>query len=160
MNFCQRHWDQLKSDIDKFGLSEFVSENSHQVVEHIRRDIEGESTVIDFEPLIGAATTASTMAMRFLGLEVLTPEPGNDLPTCPACLLSRYNWTEGAAWQMVLAGYKRGLISDEAFEKAKGDGSTILYPSDSSPFMKSSRFGFVLLFLGFLNSQDHDRGYT
>ena len=112
MNFCQAHWDELKERINEFGLSKYIADDGKQAVEHLMREVEGGSTVVDFEPLLGASMAMATRALQIIGLAMMQSDHKGER-RCPVCAMAEYDWVEAAAWQSVLDAKKRGLITED-----------------------------------------------
>ena len=118
MNFCKKHWDAISDDVERLGLSRFVARSGDEAVDHVVRELEGDSTVVDFEPLIGASSQLFSIACNFVGSSVMLAELGEEKPPCPVCALETYDWCEGAVAQAVKEAARRGLLTDEELEDA------------------------------------------
>lgn len=118
MNFCKKHWDAIKEDVERLGLSRFVAQSGEQAVEHIVREFEGESTVVDFEPLLGASGQLFSIACNFIGSSVMFAAEGDERPPCPVCAIETYDWCEGAVAQAVKEAARRGLMTSEEIDQA------------------------------------------
>lgn len=109
MNMCKEHWEKLKEAIDTRGLSKFVANNGQEVANYIARDVKGENTVVDFEPLMGSSTCLSGLAMRIGGLAVLSPNDDGTMP-CPVCFLQSFDYVAAAAEGALAEAKDRGLV--------------------------------------------------
>lgn len=112
MRFCEEHWGILKESIEKYGLGRFVAKSGEEVMGHLKREIEGEATVIDFEPLMGAHNMLMSVASSYVGRRLFLQAPDGS-HRCPVCELISYNWAEGAAWQARLEAEGRGLVPSD-----------------------------------------------
>lgn len=111
MNFCQKHWDELKTAITERGLMQFVASSGPQIAEHVIRGLDGNSTVIDFEPLLGSSICVHRLASNIGGFSaVMTPDPETGRPPCPVCFLMRFDWIKAAADGALEEAKQRGLI--------------------------------------------------
>lgn len=110
MQMCSLHWEQLRADIDKFGLAHLVAPDGQSAAEMAARQVEGTNGPLDFDPLMSAFYGLTNMAMQFMGLNLMVGDK------CPACELRDYNWTEGAAYQSRLYAERNGLLLTSATE--------------------------------------------
>lgn len=109
MRFCDKHWTEMKEEIDHRGLSQFIAEDGKQVVDHLMREAQGEATVADFEPLMGCHNIIWNAAMQIIGLSLMHPkEDGSH--KCPVCELRDYNWIEMAGMSAFAEAERRGLV--------------------------------------------------
>lgn len=109
MKMCQLHWEMLKSSVEKYGLGHFIANDGKEATEHLTRELEGENTVVDFEPLLGSHNQLLSIAIQFTGGQVMAlDDEGNH--KCPVCELKKYNWAEGMAWQARIEAERRGLV--------------------------------------------------
>jgi hypothetical protein len=109
MQICQTHWEELKAAIDARGLSQFIAKDGKEAIEHTVRELNGEDTVVDFEPLMGSNWWLSNAAMHYFGLAVMEPnEDGSN--KCPVCMLQGINWIEMCADLGLNEAKKRGLV--------------------------------------------------
>lgn len=109
MNMCKEHWEVLKEAIDARGLSKFVANDGQEVLDHTVRDVNGENTVVDFEPLMGSSICLSSLAMRIGGLAVLSPNADGTMP-CPVCFLQSFDYVGAAADGALAEAKDRGLM--------------------------------------------------
>lgn len=114
MQMCQPHWDQLRADIDKYGLSHLVAPDGRAAMDMAVRQLEGQDAPLDFDPLMSAFWALSSMATSFIGLSMMMGDK------CPSCELRDYNWTEGAAYQSLLHAQKNGLLIPPFSGESKG----------------------------------------
>lgn len=108
---CQPHWDQLRSDVSKYGLDHLVAPDGKAAVEMMVRQIEGKDGPLDFDPLMNAHNALTGIALDLIGRRLMTPTDDGG-QRCPACELRDYNWVEGAAFQSRLYAEKNGLLLD------------------------------------------------
>lgn len=105
MKSCQPHWDKLRADIDKYGLSHLVPQDGFVAAQLLAKEISGEANPIDFDPLMSAYMQLTSAALNFVGSKVLF-----EADSCPACELAKYDWVEGAAYQSRIFAEKNGLL--------------------------------------------------
>jgi len=111
-NFCQQHWDELKAAIEARDLMQFVAKDGKQAMENMVRDLEGQNTVVDYEPLLGSDFCMSNVAMSFYGLRMMAVEEGEEKPPCPVCMMQKMPWIEWVASGALAEAIRRGLIAD------------------------------------------------
>lgn len=109
MNICKEHWDKLREAIEARGLGKFVANNGQELIDHTVRDLKGENTVMDFEPLMGAAICISGLAMGIGGLALMTPGEDGTMP-CPVCFLQSFDYVSAAADGALAEAKDRGLM--------------------------------------------------
>lgn len=109
MNMCKEHWDKLRESIDTRGLGKFVANNGQELTEHTVRELKGENTVMDFEPLMGSAMCLSRLAMSIGGLALMTPNEDGKMP-CPVCFLQSFDYVSAAADGALAEAKDRGLM--------------------------------------------------
>lgn len=109
MNMCKEHWGKLREAIDARGLGNFVANNGQELTEHTIRDLKGENTVMDFEPLMGSAICLSRLAMGIGGLALMTPNEDGIMP-CPVCFMQSFDYVNAAAEGALAEAKKRGLM--------------------------------------------------
>jgi hypothetical protein len=107
MQFCDKHWQNLRASVSKYGLDHLIAPDGKAAAEMMARQLEGTDTPIDFDPLMAAHNQLLDVAVNFVGLKVMGD-------TCPVCELERYEWTDGAAYQSMLYAQKNGLMLEEA----------------------------------------------
>lgn len=111
MNFCLSHWEELKDAIAERGLMQFVADSGPALVEHVVRDIKGENTVIDFDPLLGSSICVHRLAANVGGIAALmTADPETGRPMCPVCFLKGFDWINAAADGALEEAKERGLV--------------------------------------------------
>lgn len=87
MQFCTRHWEQLRQAIKDNGLWEFVSHSGQEVVGRMKKELEGQITVPD--PLMTAHNMITGRAIEHGGLYLMTAkEDGSHY--CPLCELDEH----------------------------------------------------------------------
>lgn len=104
MKMCDEHWAHLREAVSKLKLDHLISPDGMAAAQMMKRQLEGNDTAIDFDPLMSANGQLMTLAVNFVGMKMMT----GDL--CPACELAAYDWTEGAAYQSRLFAEKNGLL--------------------------------------------------
>jgi hypothetical protein len=77
MNMCQEHWDRLREKINQRGLSHLIAPDGQtaaaQLADQFQRSAEDrdESTVANFDPLMGAFMAIGSNIMGLLGQSAL-----------------------------------------------------------------------------------------
>lgn len=79
MKYCQKHWDQLKDSIKKYGIWSMVSSDA---IEALRRQQATTQTKENFDPLMACSIQVYQRALRLLGFYML-----NEVEICPVCEL-------------------------------------------------------------------------
>ncbi len=119
MNFCQPHWDRLRAEVDRRGLSGFLPDSGEQGASQLQRAAEESEPSIDsFDPLMAANLAIFSAALSLVGVVLMTPNEDGS-PRCPLCYLqARHDeectdegcdfdlptvWIEGAVNDQVLA---------------------------------------------------------
>lgn len=85
MNYCQAHWDQLRTAIDAQGLGHLVTPSGSQVLTDTLAEFRGGDKA-PFDPLIHACSLVLGRAMRVFGRALFTPDEQGAL-RCPVCML-------------------------------------------------------------------------
>lgn len=93
MKFCQPHWDALRGEIERRGLSRLVAKGGTAAAERMAREIEGTAGPDDFDPLMAAHNLILNNAMDVCKRAGASPlvlmmpnEDGSD--RCPLCFLN------------------------------------------------------------------------
>jgi hypothetical protein len=87
MKFCQPHWVELRKQIESAGLSALVAESGKQAVKNLASEVEGGTTVDNFDPLMNAHNYIWGAAMNLCGM-VLMQDNENGSEKCPLCYLA------------------------------------------------------------------------
>jgi hypothetical protein len=86
MKFCMPHWTKLREAIDVRGMTHLVSQSGMAAMESMVKDLTGQATLMDFDPLMSAHNMIVQNTMSIMGIDVLTQnEDGTD--KCPICYL-------------------------------------------------------------------------
>lgn len=110
MQFCKPHWEALRAAIEKRGLNQFIAENGKQAMEHVVRELKGEDTVVDFEPLMGSHNMLLNAAMHYYNPLFVMGMNEDGSHRCPVCLLASLDWVEWVADGALGEATRRGLV--------------------------------------------------
>lgn len=109
MQFCQSHWDSLRTAITERGLARFIAPDGRAAAEEARRQLEGTTNRAQApDPLMQAHWMLVSAATDAMGLEIMNPEPCVNCAIaeghCPLCEVeagagrgSALNWINGCA---------------------------------------------------------------
>lgn len=83
MQWCQQHWDGLRAEIERQGLTGFVASSGRVAAEQFSRAVSGEESLDTFDPLMGAHWAINAFIAEQMG-------PGGFLTLmayegCPIC---------------------------------------------------------------------------
>ncbi len=86
MKICQSHWDLLRAEITKLGLSHLVARSADEANGVVERALDGSyDSYDDFDPLLLANYYIWHAAIELYGPELMiTPTDVGD-PRCPLC---------------------------------------------------------------------------
>lgn len=89
MQFCDKHWETLKTEIKERGLWGLVPTSGEQAIARMKSELDqGELTASNFDPLMYAHNAIVNNVMDLIGLQVLLPnEDGSD--RCPLCYIQQ-----------------------------------------------------------------------
>lgn len=117
MNWCQRHWDQLRQAIIDRGLDGFGAQNGEEAAKSMQSQLAGEEEA--FDPLLGSWTRLN-LAMA----ESLHGQGRHDEIVklrCPMCILIEdgqpelvENWINGVTDSAKAYAIEQGLIKADA----------------------------------------------
>lgn len=113
MRFCQPHWDALRTAIEKRGMGSFIARSGEEAMAHTVREIDGETTVIDFEPLMSAHWALVNLAGSIMGPLHCMVSNDDGSHRCPVCEIQSFNYVDAAADMMLLEAQQRGLLQSE-----------------------------------------------
>lgn len=68
MRWCQGHWDGLKAEINRQGMSGLIPTDGNRMAENLQREIDGEQSTDTFDPLMGAMMGMNAFMMGPVGL--------------------------------------------------------------------------------------------
>lgn len=115
MKFCMPHWDRLKQAIEDRGLTKLVHSSGEAVVDSMVREVEGNATPGDFDPLANATWAIYGAYIRDVGLAaMMVSEDGKEV--CPLCGVKSArddmddNWINGSADQQLDHARSLGLM--------------------------------------------------
>lgn len=111
MQICPDHWANLRDDVRKYGLNHLIAPSGEAAAAMAARQVEGKEGPLDFDPLMNANWQLSSIALDFMGLSAMEGDK------CPVCLLEKYDWCEGAAYQSLLYAQKNGLLNPAENQK-------------------------------------------
>jgi hypothetical protein len=86
MRFCTDHWDRLREEIDKRGLTPMISGNGEEAARRQESEIKEGATLANFDPLLGAHWLIVQHALEFLGPRLLVPNEDGE-HRCPLCFM-------------------------------------------------------------------------
>jgi hypothetical protein len=84
MRFCQPHWDLARELVEKHGLMPLVAKDGQEAIERTVGELQGQSLVDTFDPLMGIHWHYANGALECGGLAMLTPKD-DGTPRCPVC---------------------------------------------------------------------------
>lgn len=76
MKMCQRHWDGLRAEVDRLGMSHLVAKDGAEAVD---RAVKGED-----DPLMRCYWMITNRALEAIGLDLLVVGPNGE-EVCPQC---------------------------------------------------------------------------
>lgn len=79
MQFCKPHWDALRAAVDAKGMSQLVARSGEKAMEDIKTQLEGTSTLENWDPLMASYWAISGKVLERVGLGAM-PED-----FCPLC---------------------------------------------------------------------------
>ncbi len=83
MKICQPHWEKMKAEIEKLGLSQFISKNSKEAFNRMTSDAV-DLDVMPADPLMMANNMIWSRSIEHLGLYLMAvKEDGSHF--CPLC---------------------------------------------------------------------------
>lgn len=109
MKFCTEHWEALRTAIDARGMGELVARSGEEAVEYLKREVEGEATVFDFDPLMGCHNTLTHVALQLAGIKMMYADENGE-QVCPVCALKAIDWINDAADGALYEARKRGIV--------------------------------------------------
>jgi len=84
MRMCKDHWDKLKAEVERRGLTKFIARDGEEAAKRTVGEYSEEAR--NFDPLMGAHNMIVSAALEKLGLDLLIAnESGPD--KCPLCEL-------------------------------------------------------------------------
>lgn len=110
MQFCLRHWAELKKAIRDRGLWDFVSGSGEEVAARMKRSLDAEAPTTDnWDPLMSAHSRIFEESVKVNGLAVMADG------FCPICVsvgggVAEGNWINGAADEQRNVAVHYGLL--------------------------------------------------
>ncbi len=112
MQICKSHWDALRQAIADRGLSHLVAKSGEEAVAAIARQVEGQSTKADFDPLMNANFAIFSAFLQDAGINALR------FDGCPLCEVAKSptpkldeEWIKGASDDQLAAARSLGLVA-------------------------------------------------
>ena len=91
MEFCQAHWDMLRENVKKEGLSDWVAPDAQTSMLQMRDEIErSEHTKANYDPLMNCHNMILSRTLEMVGLYCMTEEFG-----CPICFFNTKRTDDG-----------------------------------------------------------------
>jgi hypothetical protein len=92
MQFCQGHWDKLKTEIHSLGLGQFIAGSEEEMGRKLSAQADapgGAPSKNTFDPLMNAfmAITQRALEVGGIGLMIELQTPPN--PECPLCFMQQ-----------------------------------------------------------------------
>jgi hypothetical protein len=120
VNWCQPHWDLLRTKIDQAGLTSLVSDTGAELSEKLTRQLGGEDVTLgSYDPLMSACMALTTFAYDAVGSDnarrVLLE---GHCPICIANEVHRISCAEDGC-ELDFTRYFDNAVADEV-ERAKG----------------------------------------
>jgi hypothetical protein len=112
MSFCQKHWDQLREQIDTIGLGHLVAKNDEEATKRSEN-----RTATNFEPLIYAHEAILRHALHLLGpyegcpvcsAQIFHDSSPCSNPECPGDVAK--DWIEGSSGDALEYAKEHGLV--------------------------------------------------
>lgn len=94
MKMCQPHWDAIRKEVERSGLSHLVAKDGRQAMDNMVAEIEGRES--DFDPLMAANWAIFSAYLQDVGLGAMVGE------VCPLCKVEEHraglaeNWIKGS----------------------------------------------------------------
>lgn len=107
MQFCPKHWEDLKTEIIMVGLGRFIFKNGEQAAKHIEEQLKGLVDPKDpYDPLMSAHWAIMGNALRCGGLYMMSGD------FCPLCELEAHSPAKAEEWitpccQEILQDFKK-----------------------------------------------------
>jgi len=111
MNWCQKHWDDLRTALDRKGLTEFIADSEEEAARRMAAFSAEEGDPKDsFDPLFMCHIRVNTRMMEDIGMFM----------ECPLCILLRDNdqskvdnWLDGVTTEAWMYARDIGLIKED-----------------------------------------------
>lgn len=84
MRFCKSHWEELQKGIKEAGLFHLVHQSGDAAADAQMRELTGQSTPEDYDPLLSAHWAIVSNSLQLLGLELMIQTEEGD-GHCPLC---------------------------------------------------------------------------
>lgn len=91
MRYCLDHWNVLRAGVDARGMSHLVAQGGEAAVEALQRNLNGESTAADWDPLMAAHWGIARRVLDRMGPNGIAAF--GDPDWCPLCEIQQsYQW--------------------------------------------------------------------
>lgn len=110
MKACQTHWDELREEVKKNGLEEYVAKTGEKLVDKLKDESEQGGSLETFDPLMGAYMSVMAQYANNVGIAGFL----GDL--CPFCECDKAraglarNWIEGSVADQLRRAKDLGLV--------------------------------------------------
>lgn len=74
MNICQHHWDKLRAAVEERGMSHLVAQSGEQAADDFVAQLEGRSTIKNWDPLMAAWSNLGRVGLKRCGLAAFNPD--------------------------------------------------------------------------------------
>jgi hypothetical protein len=81
MQFCQKHWDMLRTAIEARGLTHLIAKSGEAAMERAVDELQGRADDSSYDPLMAAHWMIANRAVEMGGLYFLS---GGHCPVCEA----------------------------------------------------------------------------
>lgn len=129
MQFCQKHWDRLRQEIQDQGMGEYIAQSGEELGEKLQHQQlnGGKTDASTFDPLF---TVHMAIVQNFLeqAMQKFGPEAVNGMISnqklCPLCAISQNplqsdldeDWIKGATADCKDYAIKLGIIKPEMLQ--------------------------------------------
>jgi hypothetical protein len=91
MRFCQNHWNMLRENVDKQGLTNWVAPDGETALMQIADEIaKGKITQTNYDPLMSCHNMIIARTVEMVGLSAMSEEFG-----CPICFFNTKRTEDG-----------------------------------------------------------------
>ena len=109
MRMCESHWAALRQAIEDRGLAHLVEQSAEAAAAVLKRQLEGDMRVSDFDPLMAAWWSISETFLKGAGLAGLGD-------CCPLCEVDKQqrglaaDWIDGSTDDQLATARDLGLV--------------------------------------------------
>ena len=119
MKFCAEHWAQLREAIDAEGLMTLVAETGEQAARNLASEIDGGTSIDNFDPLMWAHNAILAYAMEAAKrqynqspLIFMVEDPERPQLACPVCALNYCHEQHDEVCTQASCSYPKGFRYD------------------------------------------------